>query len=148
MWAYFPRAKHSSFTVDPLATWTNSRNWTSIFGSYSPITPGREIQMNTIIHAIRGGKSSIFMQRVRLNKCRNVFLPPIQSFLLWVEMVCDAEWGKIKKLNPKLKCFQWSCNTPGCWCWGKYFENPWKVWAFTSRWVSSCRGDNSYEPEK
>lgn len=38
-WAYFPRAKHSSFTVEPLATWTNSGNWTSIFGSYSPITP-------------------------------------------------------------------------------------------------------------
>lgn len=56
VWAYFPRAKHSSFTVDPLATWTNSGNWTSIFGSYSPITPGREMQMNMSIHAIRGGK--------------------------------------------------------------------------------------------
>lgn len=55
VWAYFPRAKHSSFTVDPLATWTNSGNWTSIFGSYSPITPGREMQMNMSIHAIRGG---------------------------------------------------------------------------------------------
>lgn len=57
MWAYFPRAKHSSFTVDPLAMWTNSGNWTSIFGSYSPITPRREMQMNMSIHAIRGGIS-------------------------------------------------------------------------------------------
>lgn len=40
--AYFPRAKHSSLTVEPLATWTNSGNWTSILGSYSPITPEEE----------------------------------------------------------------------------------------------------------
>lgn len=37
---YFPSAKHSSFTVELLATGTTSGNWTSIFGSYSPITPG------------------------------------------------------------------------------------------------------------
>lgn len=35
---YFPKAKHSSFTDDPLETWRVSGNWTSIFGSYSPIT--------------------------------------------------------------------------------------------------------------
>lgn len=35
---YFPKAKHSSFTDDPLATETMSENWTSILGSYSPIT--------------------------------------------------------------------------------------------------------------
>lgn len=37
--AYFPRAKHSSVTVDPLAAETLSGKLTSIFGSYSPITP-------------------------------------------------------------------------------------------------------------
>lgn len=37
--AYFPRAKHSSVTVDPLAAGTLSGKLTSIFGSYSPITP-------------------------------------------------------------------------------------------------------------
>lgn len=37
---YFPSAKHSSLTVEPFATGTISGNWTSIFGSYSPITPG------------------------------------------------------------------------------------------------------------
>lgn len=37
--AYFPRAKHSSVTVDPLAASTLSGKLTSIFGSYSPITP-------------------------------------------------------------------------------------------------------------
>lgn len=36
---YFPSAKHSRRTVEPLATWTISGNCTSIFGSYSPITP-------------------------------------------------------------------------------------------------------------
>lgn len=36
---YFPKAKHSSFTVVPLAVGTVSGNCTSIFGSYSPITP-------------------------------------------------------------------------------------------------------------
>lgn len=35
---YFPKAKHSSLTDDPLETWRVSGNWTSIFGSYSPIT--------------------------------------------------------------------------------------------------------------
>lgn len=34
-----PSAKHSSFTVVPFAVGTISGNWTSIFGSYSPITP-------------------------------------------------------------------------------------------------------------
>lgn len=37
---YFPSAKHSSLTVELLATGTTSGNCTSIFGSYSPITPG------------------------------------------------------------------------------------------------------------
>lgn len=36
---YLPKAKHSSLTVAPWATWTTSGNCTSIFGSYSPITP-------------------------------------------------------------------------------------------------------------
>lgn len=36
---YFPSAKHSSFTVEPLAAGSVSGNWTSILGSYSPITP-------------------------------------------------------------------------------------------------------------
>lgn len=114
--AYFPRAKHSSFTVDPLATWTNSGNWTSIFGSYSPITPGRGIQMNTIIHAIMGGKSSIFKQEVRLNKCRNFSFSPCKAFHYWLK--CFEQEGMLpspsrntlwlkrmrqnkKKLNPK-----------------------------------------------
>ena len=37
--AYFPRAKHSSVTTDPFAAGTLSGKWTSILGSYSPITP-------------------------------------------------------------------------------------------------------------
>lgn len=37
--AYFPRAKHSRVTVDPFAAGTLSGKLTSIFGSYSPITP-------------------------------------------------------------------------------------------------------------
>lgn len=40
MKTYFPSAKHSSFTVEPLAAARVSGNWTSILGSYSPITPG------------------------------------------------------------------------------------------------------------
>lgn len=36
---YFPRAKHSSLAVAPLAVETVSGNCTSILGSYSPITP-------------------------------------------------------------------------------------------------------------
>lgn len=36
---YFPRAKHSSFTADSFAAGTDSGKWTSILGSYSPITP-------------------------------------------------------------------------------------------------------------
>lgn len=36
---YFPSAKHSSLTVELFATGTTSGNCTSIFGSYSPITP-------------------------------------------------------------------------------------------------------------
>lgn len=36
---YFPRAKHSSLAVAPLAVGTVSGNCTSILGSYSPITP-------------------------------------------------------------------------------------------------------------
>lgn len=36
---YFPRAKHSSLAVPPLAVETVSGNCTSILGSYSPITP-------------------------------------------------------------------------------------------------------------
>lgn len=39
---YFPKAKHSSFTDDPLETWRVSGKWTSIFGSYSPITTTRK----------------------------------------------------------------------------------------------------------
>ena len=39
---YFPRAKHSSLTVSPLAARTDGGKCTSILGSYSPMTPGRE----------------------------------------------------------------------------------------------------------
>lgn len=45
---YFPKAKHSSFTDDPLETWRVSGNWTSIFGSYSPITTAWRIKANHI----------------------------------------------------------------------------------------------------
>lgn len=38
---YFPRAKHSSFTSDSFAAGTDSGKWTSILGSYSPMTPTR-----------------------------------------------------------------------------------------------------------
>lgn len=37
---YFPRAKHSSLTVTPLAASTDVGKCTSILGSYSPMTPG------------------------------------------------------------------------------------------------------------
>lgn len=36
---YFPRAKHSSFTDESFAACIVSGKRTSIFGSYSPITP-------------------------------------------------------------------------------------------------------------
>lgn len=41
---YFPKAKHSSFTEDPLETRRVSGNCTSILGSYSPITAGWRIK--------------------------------------------------------------------------------------------------------
>ena len=44
---YFPRAKHSSFTADSFAAGTESGKWTSILGSYSPITPARGRQEMT-----------------------------------------------------------------------------------------------------
>lgn len=37
--SYFPRAKHSSLTDEPFAAYVVSGKRTSIFGSYSPITP-------------------------------------------------------------------------------------------------------------
>lgn len=48
---YFPSAKHSSRTVEPLATWTISGNCTSIFGSYSPITPIKKETLNCLSQA-------------------------------------------------------------------------------------------------
>lgn len=41
---YFPKAKHSSFTDDPLETRRASGNCTSILGSYSPITAAWRIK--------------------------------------------------------------------------------------------------------
>lgn len=38
---YFPRAKHSSLTVAPLAASTDVGKCTSILGSYSPMTPAK-----------------------------------------------------------------------------------------------------------
>lgn len=46
--AYFPRAKHSSVTVDPFAAGTLSGKLTSIFGSYSPITPMKNMHKNLL----------------------------------------------------------------------------------------------------
>lgn len=46
--AYFPRAKHSSVTVDPFAAGTLSGKLTSIFGSYSPITPMKSKHKNLL----------------------------------------------------------------------------------------------------
>lgn len=46
--AYFPRAKHSSVTVDPFAAGTLSGKLTSIFGSYSPITPMKSMHKNLL----------------------------------------------------------------------------------------------------
>ncbi len=51
---YFPSAKHSRRTVELLDTWTISGNCTSIFGSYSPITPIKKETLN------RQAKSQLF----------------------------------------------------------------------------------------
>lgn len=49
LFTYFPRAKHSSLTVTPLAARTDVGKCTSILGSYSPMIPGkvkkRELQV-------------------------------------------------------------------------------------------------------
>lgn len=50
---YFPRAKHSSFTADSFAAGTDSGKWTSILGSYSPITPTKRETVD-MKHLIRG----------------------------------------------------------------------------------------------
>lgn len=115
-WTYFPRAKHSSFTVEPLATWTNSGNWTSIFGSYSPITPERKMQKN-VSNTEQEGMLPVLSQNTHKKKQQQHNTVPL-------DIQHNGE------------------------CWGKYFENSWKVGAFSSRWVSSCCSDNSYEPEK
>lgn len=47
MYTYLPSAKHSILTVDPLAAVTVYGKWTSIFGSYSPITPGKQRKIFT-----------------------------------------------------------------------------------------------------
>lgn len=53
---YFPSAKHSSLTVELLATGTTSGNCTSIFGSYSPITPAvTERKKGEMPHIYEGG---------------------------------------------------------------------------------------------
>ena len=52
---YFPKAKHSSFTEDPLETCRASGNWTSIFGSYSPITAAWRIKANHISQNTKHG---------------------------------------------------------------------------------------------
>lgn len=53
---YFPSAKHSSLTVELLATGTTSGNCTSIFGSYSPITPAvTERKKGETPHIYEGG---------------------------------------------------------------------------------------------
>lgn len=57
---YFPSAKHSRRTVEPLATWTISGNCTSIFGSYSPITPLKKETLN------RQANRNYFPQRYQL----------------------------------------------------------------------------------
>lgn len=41
LFTYFPRAKHSSLTVAPLAARTDVGKCTSIFGSYSPMIPAK-----------------------------------------------------------------------------------------------------------
>ncbi len=57
---YFPSAKHSRRTVELLDTWTISGNCTSIFGSYSPITPIKKK------HSIDKQNRNYFQQKVSI----------------------------------------------------------------------------------
>lgn len=50
---YFPRAKHSSLTVTPLAASTVWGKCASILGSYSPITPKKQKRRHTYVNLFR-----------------------------------------------------------------------------------------------
>lgn len=73
---YFPKAKHSNFTDDPLETWRVSGNWTSIFGSYSPITTAQRIKANHISQNTKQG------HEVSCN-----------SYWMW-ELWCEWHWQR------------------------------------------------------
>lgn len=70
---YFPSAKHSSLTVELLATGTTSGNCTSIFGSYSPITPAvtkRNVEMMPCMSQGNFFSSRLEQVRKKQNKYR------------------------------------------------------------------------------
>lgn len=131
--------------------WTNSGNWTSIFGSYSPITPEREMQMSTSVvtsHAWKKKDSKPF-------SCKALFL-------WWVGMFCNIQhwaegtWSSLstvteyspKEKNEEKRHFAVDMQSTDVGCETKNnSENSYKGCASTSRWVSSCCSANSYEPE-
>lgn len=61
---YFPKAKHSSLTSDSLAAGTISGKWTSILGSYSPMTPARHERKGIMMRIKKGGKEVVRRFRI------------------------------------------------------------------------------------
>lgn len=77
---YFPNAKHSRRTVEPLATWTTSGNCTSIFGSYSPITPTKRNTQMSLKSTIISNKS------INCSIC-NCNFKSSQSFIFFLSLL-------------------------------------------------------------
>lgn len=89
---YFPSAKHSSLTVELLATGTTSGNCTSIFGSYSPITPAvaeRRIEAVSCLKVNCSAQGLVRLQRSKINTevrpwmCKQGLREKYQCIISW-----------------------------------------------------------------
>lgn len=94
--------------MDPLATWTTSGNWTSIFGSYSPITPEREMQMS-ISAKSREKKKLCFWRLTRAKQLwqENYIKTQVVALRCCCSQ-CEPISSRLQTSGYELKCFSTS----------------------------------------
>lgn len=89
---YFPNAKHSRRTVEPLATWTTSGNCTSIFGSYSPMTPTKRNTQMSLKCTIISNKSVNYSICTCKLKSSQSFFPPFIIIVWFILSLLKDFW--------------------------------------------------------
>lgn len=100
--------------MDPLATWTTSGNWTSIFGSYSPITPEREMQMS-ISAKSREKKKLCFWRLTRAKQLwQENYIKTQVVALRCCCSECEPISSRLQTSGYELKCFfDFQCSAIG-----------------------------------